>query len=151
MENPIITWYSLKNHRNRKFRFYIIFVSGLGCFLAQFLGPLGMIFDICSSLIFGCFFGCIFHGARHKNCPQMAPQMDRESQKNRNLCSLVRFGRTRLQFDSVFGPLGSPFGMFWASLGSHLGSLLDMFGLFRASFGHHLRTAWHVAKFVPTH
>ena len=110
-----------------------------------------MIFDICSSLIFGCFFGCIFHGARHKNCPQMAPQMDREFQKNRNLCSLVRFGRTRLQVDSIFGPLWSPFGTFWASLGSHLGSLLDMFGLFRASFGHHLRTAWHVAKLIPTH
>ena len=151
MENSIITWYALKKHRNRKFRFYMIFVSDLGCFLASFLGPSGMIFDICSSLVFGYFFGSIFHGPRHQNGPQMASQMDRESQKNRNLCSPVQFGRSRLQFDSVLGPLWSPFETFWASLGSHLGSLLDMFGLFRASFGHHLRTDWHVAKFIPTH
>ena len=151
MENSIITWYSLKKHRNRKFRFYTILVSDLGCILASFPGPLAMIFDICSCLIFGCFLGPIFPGARYQNDPQMAPRMTRESQKNRNLCSLVRFGRTRLQFDSIFGPLWLPFGTFWASLGSHLGSLLDMFGLFRASFGHHLRTAWHVAKFIPTH
>ena len=52
---------------------------------------------------------------------QMAPQMTRESQKNRNLCSRVRFWRTRLQFDSIFGPLWSQFGTFWASLGSRLG------------------------------
>ena len=149
MENSIITLYSLKKHRNSKFRFYMILVSDLGCILASFPGPLAMIFDICSSLVFGCFFGCIFHGARHQNGPQMALQMDRESQKNRNLCSPVQFGRTRRQFDSVFGSLWSSFGTFWASLGSHLGSLLDIFGLFRAYFGHHLRTDWHVAKFVP--
>ena len=123
MENSIITWYSLKKHRNRKFRFYTILVSDLGCILASFLGRSGMIFDICSSLIFGCFFGCIFHDDRHQHCPQMAPQMDRESQRNRNLCSLVRFGRTRLQFDSVLDSLWSPFETFQVSLGSHLGTL----------------------------
>ena len=137
MENSIITWYSLQKHRNRKFRFYIIVVSDLGCILASFPGPLAMIFDICSSLVFGCFFGRIFHGARHQNGPQMAPQMDRESQKNRNLCSPVQFGRTRLQFDSVFGSLWSSFGTFWASLGSHLdhfGHVWCLSGIFWTSF-----------------
>ena len=76
MENSIITWYSLKKHRNRQFRFYTIFVSDLGCILASFLGPLAMIFVIFSSLISACFFVTIFGGARHQHGPQMAPQMD---------------------------------------------------------------------------
>ena len=71
MENSIITWYSWKKHRNRKFRFYMILVSDLGCILASFPGPLAMIFDICSCLIFGCFLGPIFPGARYQNDPQI--------------------------------------------------------------------------------
>ena len=155
MENPSITWYPLKKHRNRKFRFYIIFVSDLGCILASFLGPLAMIFDICSSLMFGCFFGrFVSWRSAPKWSPNGSPNGQKISKTNRNFCSPVQFGRTRLQFGSVLAPLWSivwsPFGTFWASLGNYLGSLLDMFGLSRASFGHHLRTDCHVAKLAPT-
>ena len=135
MGNSISTWYSLKKHRNRKFRFYTILVSDLGCILASFPRPLAMIFDICSSLIFGCFFGPIFHGARHQNDPQMAPRMTRESQKNRNLCSPLQFGG----LDSNLAP-------FWGHFGRHLGR-----------FGHLLAAIWDhfwtclVAKFIPAH
>ena len=85
-----------------------------------------------------------------KIVPNGTPNRPIISKKSKFVLS-VQFGRTRLQFDSVLAPLWSPFGSFWASPGSHLGTLLDMFGLFRASFGHHLRTDWHVAKFIPTH
>ena len=49
---------------------------------------------------------------------------------------LVHFGRR-------LGRFGHLLAAIWITL--------DMFGVFRASFGHHLRTAWHVAKFIPTH
>ena len=136
LEKTIFATDVLQKHRNRRFRFYMIVVSDLECFLASFLGPLGMIFDICSSLIFGCFFGRIFHGARHQNCPKIAPQMDRESQKNRNLCSLVRFGRTRLQFDSIFGPLWSTLdvlGVSWQLFGITFGHVWSLSGIFWSS------------------
>ena len=113
-----------KKHRNRKFRFYTILVFDLGCILASCPGPLAMIFDMFSSLIFACFFVNIFGGARHQHGSQLAPQMDQEFQKKRNWCSPLPFGSTRRQFDSVLGPLWSPFGTFWAPVGHHLGSIL---------------------------
>ena len=135
MDNSIITWYSLKKHRNHKFRFYIIFVSDLGCILASFLGPLGIIFDIFWSLIFGCFFGCILHGARHENCPQMAPQMDQQFQK-KTKCMLatsiweystpirLRFGSTLVAIWDVLGISWQPFGITFGHVWSPFGHLL---------------------------
>ena len=132
MENSIITWYSLKKHRNRKFRFYTILVSDLGCILASFPGPLAMIFDICSSLIFGCFFGHLFHGARHQNGPKIAPRMTRESQKNRNLCSPLQFGG----LDSNLAPFWGHFGRHLGSCGHLLAAIWNHFWTCLVAFGH---------------
>ena len=110
----------------------MIRVSDLGRFLASILGPLGMIFDIYSSLIFGCFFGCIFHGARHQNCPQMAPQMDRESQKIETC--VLWFGLGGL--DSNLTPFLVHFGRHLGRFGHLLAAIWDHFWTCLVSFGH---------------
>ena len=132
MENSIITWYSLKKHRNRKFRFYMICVSDLGCILASFLGPLGMIFDICSSLIFGCFLDVFFMALGTKMVPKWLPKWT-ENLKKIETCALqLSLGG----LDSTLTPFLVHFGRHFGRFGHLLAAIWDHFWTCLVSFGH---------------
>ena len=120
MENSILTWYSRKNQRNRKFRFYMNCVSNLAHILASFSYQFWMILPIFWKSIFGCIFGCVFPRFRHQDGSQMAPEIESKSQEKSKMCSPVQLMRSGSHFDLILDAFWSPFGQFWGPFGSHL-------------------------------